>query len=163
MLFRRRYELAEENCSPGWEASEWRSWEPPFNLVKGESFHQENLTALAGPPRRHGYLIPVRATLVRDPKNRNDPNAIRVEIDGKLVGHLDRAFAAAASPLLDKARCRSFDVAAIIRGGARRTPSFGVHLWTGRRLCPGPNIAGLDDVEEFEISWPPYVKEGEEE
>lgn len=45
---------------------------------------------------------PVSATLVRDPGNRYDGNAVRVEVEGwGLVGHIDRVLAARLAPEMD--------------------------------------------------------------
>lgn len=41
------------------------------------------------------------ATLVRDAGNVHDPNAIRVEAEGRMLGHLPRSLAAVMAQLLD--------------------------------------------------------------
>lgn len=62
--------------------------------VAGESHYQEALRELVEDAEgevRH----PVDAALVPEPENPHDPNAIRVEIEGRLVGYLPRAQAVA--------------------------------------------------------------------
>jgi len=62
--------------------------------VHGESKYQP---ALAKAYRRHGGTgsdLKVSATLVPEPTNKHDPNAVRVEIDGSPVGYLPREKAA---------------------------------------------------------------------
>jgi hypothetical protein len=165
-MFRRRYKLADPNVPSDWATSDlWRSWEAPLNVVRGESRRQAVLSALCGEPRRQGYLVPVEANLRREPKNPVDKHAVRIEIQGEHVGYLARELAAQLSPALDKANCREFAVAAIIRGGSRRAQSLGVRLWLGRRLSPGPEIQlddSFSDHSEFLTSWPPYEGEGDD-
>jgi len=128
-------------------------------LVRGEDRYQEAIRSLAGPPRKHGYLIPVAVNLSREPKNPSDEKALLAEVNGLKVGYLAREFAAQASPVMDKARCSNFVLAGLIRGGANRAKTLGVHVWTARRLSPGPGIDGIE-LPEFEVRWPPYGVEG---
>jgi hypothetical protein len=165
-MFHRRYKLADPNAPNDWASSGlWRSWDAPLNVVRGESQRQAALRAMCGAPRKQGYLVPVEAKLRREPKNPVDKHAMRVEIRGEHVGYLARELAAQLSPALDKANCREFAVAGIIRGGSPRAPSLGVHLWLGRRLSPGPDIQ-LDDTfphhPEFLTAWPPWEGEGDD-
>lgn len=158
-LFSTKYEIPEANLLPGWQDEEWRSWEAPYDLVRGEFAREEAFRKMVGPPRKHGYLLPVEVTLIREPTNSNDPNAVRAEVDGVTLGYLDRNFAAQASPVIDKGGCPEFVVAGLIRGGTtRKAKSYGLHIWTARRISPGPNISG--DLAQFEVSWPPYPVEG---
>jgi hypothetical protein len=59
--------------------------------VAGESFYQANLKAIAGDERRKKVV----AQLVCERNNKHDPNAVKVEINGALVGHLPRQLALA--------------------------------------------------------------------
>lgn len=61
--------------------------------VVGESFYQPALIAVSRCPRRgeHGYEC--SAELVLDPDNPHDKFAVRVEVNGQLVGHLPRGTA----------------------------------------------------------------------
>lgn len=129
-------------------------------MVRGEEHRQENLQRFAGPVRRWGYLVPIDVVIVREQGNPYDPNAIRVEIQGLLVGYIAKEIAAALSPALAREHCQSLNLAGIIRGGAPNAPSLGVHLWPGRKLsAAGPElrIKGMQDC-----SWPPYDGEGSE-
>lgn len=62
----------------------------PLRVV-GTSFHVENLVALCGPATDHVRRTPKEAVLVLEDDNPHDPNAVRVDIDGLVVGHLSRA------------------------------------------------------------------------
>ena len=96
------------------------------------------------------------AALCREPNNPVDRQAIRVEVNGQQVGYIAQEFAGSMSPGLDKAKCKEFVVAGVIRGGADEAPSFGIHLWLGRRLSPGPSIT-VDDATrshpDFAVTW----------
>jgi hypothetical protein len=99
----------------------------------------------------------VPATLVREPANPYDGNAIGVEVAGRVVGHVRRAIAAQLAPALDVGRCPRFTVCGVIRGGSDEAPSLGVHLWLDRRLSDGPDV----NLEEglLEVGWPPGERE----
>lgn len=102
--------------------------------VVGESNYQEALAAIAGGVTREGADHATIATLVREPNNRYDPNAVRVDIDGRTVGYLSRddaesycaQLAAFGNPLL------VVTTDALILGGWNRgggdTGMFGVRL-----------------------------------
>lgn len=68
----------------------------------GESFYRGALVKVTGGQRHDGVKMYLTATLVREPNNRYDPNAVAVQIDGKIVAHLTRAKAAAYKPVLDR-------------------------------------------------------------
>ena len=85
--------------------------------VAGESHYQDALRAIAGAGEvRHE----TEARLIREPENEYDPNAIRVEIDGRKVGYLPRDLAPAWGPRLDElaSRRRVGGCEATIVGGA---------------------------------------------
>lgn len=159
-LFRRRVELVAANVDDDWSAGDdWHAWEAPRNLIRGESHYQATLQRLAGgKPRRNGYLIPVSVSFVRDPKNEHDRNAFRAQVDGELVGHLARDAAAQLARTADRARCTSFAVCGVLRGGSLDARHLGVHVWVDRRLSPGVETNFADD--EDEVSWPPFENEG---
>ncbi len=140
-----------------WADADWRTWEPPANLVVGESHHLDSFAALAGSPRQAGYLLPVTVNFVREPGNHYDAKAIRVEVDGRHVGYVQRGVAAELSPSLDGAGCKSFTLAGVIRGGSTSAPNFGVQVWLDRRLTPGPSFSG---VPVSLASWPPAEDAG---
>jgi HIRAN domain-containing protein len=149
--------LAKANVDAGWaEDDGWRGWEAPRNVVRGESEYRKTLRRLTGKPRRAGYLIPVEADLVREPANPDDSNAFRVEVGGELVGYLAREVAAQVAGAFDRARCRSMQVCAILRGGSTDSPGVSVHLWLDRRRSPGIPIFETGE----KVSWPPSPDEG---
>ncbi len=89
--------------------------------VVGESHHQEDLAALMaalrdGPDATELWTA---ARLVPEPLNPYDRNAVRVEVHGRLVGHLSREDAEEIKPWLRKVarRSRPTYVLARIAGG----------------------------------------------
>ena len=60
--------------------------------VAGESHYQEALHAIAGTAGGE-VRLETTAALIPEPSNPHDANAVRVEIDGRLVGYLPRTFA----------------------------------------------------------------------
>lgn len=151
--------LAPTNLDPHWYSSDgWLAWEAPLNLVVGESYRQEVLLALTGPPRQGGYLVPVPVMLCRETDNQYDQWAARVEAGGQQVGYLSRELAARVGPVIDVLGCAEFSVAGVIRVGSPDAPSLGVHLWPARRLTPGPTLE-LFIPADREVSWPPGFSE----
>lgn len=76
------------------EEPDWSRYDDCMRLnVVGESFYQDALKRVSQcPPRgEHGYEC--SAVLVPDPKNPHDKFAVRVEVNGELVGHLPRGSA----------------------------------------------------------------------
>jgi hypothetical protein len=101
--------------------------------VVGESFYRAALTriaATAGPSRV------LSATLRPDPSNPYDRNAVRVEIDGELVGHVPRDLAGLiAGPIAELAREGPVTAKAELRGEPDSELGCGVVLWIeARRL-----------------------------
>jgi hypothetical protein len=68
--------------------------------VAGESHYQDALRELAPWDGRDDLRHEALATLVPEPDNPHDPNAVRVEIAGRLVGYLPRAAAESYGSLL---------------------------------------------------------------
>lgn len=58
--------------------------------VVGESNYQGALIAICGKHTRTGYDGEHQATLILEPSNAYDPNAVMVMIDGRRVGYLAR-------------------------------------------------------------------------
>lgn len=90
--------------------------------VVGESNYQEALNRLAGGKTEDGHEIECIAMLIPEPDNRHDPNAVMVQIEGKLVGYLSRDVAQAMTMLFKKHNLAGAQADAIIVGG-----------WSGRR------------------------------
>jgi hypothetical protein len=70
--------------------------------VVGESNYQEALERACGGRQRDGVDFDCIATLRHEPTNPYDPNAIRVEVDGLLVGYLNRHAAKAFRPVAER-------------------------------------------------------------
>lgn len=106
-----------------------------YNIeVVGESKYQRTIQAIAGPRSHEGHEIHTQATLVPEPNNRYDENAICVKIDGKRVGYLDRE---TAIEWRDHLAAQGLPIAtyrapAVIRGGWDRGGNdqghFGIRL-----------------------------------
>jgi len=68
--------------------------------VVGESHQYKNLRKIAGSCDRHAVEVVKTAYMVPEPRNVNDPNAIRIDIDQLPVGYLPKHAAAQISPIL---------------------------------------------------------------
>lgn len=82
--------------------------------VVGESHYFATLCAIAGSCADDEVEVVKTAYLVPEPRNQNDPNAIRVDIDEKPVGHLPRSTAARLAPVLKNAKLVAVQVQAQI-------------------------------------------------
>jgi hypothetical protein len=152
-------ELSPANVEANWRDGEaWLGWDAPRNFVAGESHYMPALRTLTGDPRPGGYLIPVEVVFVREPTNEYDSNAWRAEVDGRHIGYAARHIAAQLARGLDPLRLTTFTVCGVIRGGSMDAPNIGVHVWPGRRPCPGPEIRQIDDA--LAVNWPPSPGEG---
>jgi hypothetical protein len=118
---------------------------PALNLgpavnAAGESHYQDALEAIAGDRTSFGVHTPlITVELVREPANVHDPNAVRVEADGRQLGCVAKEDAPRFHAVIDKlagqdrrATCRArltggWDRAPLDRGG------IGLQLLTGRR------------------------------
>ncbi len=108
--------------------------------MRGESYHQEALRALAGDPCERGRFALAPVLFERERDNRYDPNAWKVTINGTLVGHLAKEIAAMISPPLDRERCQGFLLPGIVRGGWLTHPNYGVFVWGEHRLSAAPAL-----------------------
>ncbi|HEY2741845.1 MAG TPA: SHOCT domain-containing protein [Gaiellaceae bacterium] len=152
-------ELSPANVEAGWRDGEtWLTWESPRNFVAGESHYMPALRELTGEPRESGYLIPVEVAFVRERTNEYDSNAWRAEVDGRLIGYARRNLAEQFAAALDPYALTTFTVCGVIRGGSIEAPNLGVHIWPGRRPCPGPELHQVD--EALSVPWPPSGTEG---
>ena len=68
--------------------------------VVGEAEYQRTLERLAGGRERWSANQRCVAILSREPRNRQDANAIRVEIEGQLVGYVDHIDALVLQPYM---------------------------------------------------------------
>ena len=85
-------------------------------------FYQENLERICGPRTDQGVDRTVRARLMPEEGNPHDPQAVRVEVDGRQVGYLNRDFARQFRRQIKQAgQPRAFgECDARITGGTRR-------------------------------------------
>lgn len=112
--------------------------EDSFDLeIVGESFYQDNLTAVAGPKAEKGVRFKCRAQLVCDRNNPKDKYAVSVHINGLVVGHLSKTDAREWRKTLKEegAALEEVTVSAVIVGGWKKIAkgttdegSFGVKL-----------------------------------
>jgi hypothetical protein len=132
----------------------WQNWEPPRDLIAGESHNFTALQAMTGPATSAGHLIPVDVRFRRKP-SRRWPHAIGAEVADVHIGYLRDQYARALAPLLDEAEIGSFAVPGILRGGSYSAPYVGCHVWLDRRL-PGNRLAvKLDMGDVYVVSWAP--------
>ena len=61
--------------------------------IVGEASYQDNLDQLVGKSRPEGRRVVEPASLLLEDDNPHDDKAVKVEIHGKTVGHLSRAYA----------------------------------------------------------------------
>lgn len=98
----------------------------------GESFYQPALLRQCGTRKGDAVRLPCRASLVAQPDNPYDRNAVAVQIGGQLVGHLSRSDAPRWQPLVQQlaARGHSASCEAMIagRGHNGQTDNLGVFL-----------------------------------
>ena len=96
-----------------------------YNIV-GEQSYQNNLKKIAGPKEEESKFFECYAKVSSEPFNQYDKNAVKVEINGLLVGYLSRGEAAKlAGKVINKT------VPAVIDGGWKdeeSTGSYGVKL-----------------------------------
>ncbi len=90
--------------------------------VVGESYYQDALSAICGGHCDEGHEHECVATLVPEPDNPHDSNAVAVLIEGRKVGHLPRVAALVYTTALARHGnpAARFTCDAEIRGGWRR-------------------------------------------
>lgn len=156
----------QESSAPEWIIdADWRSWDPPLDIVAGESHYQPALQKVAGPPRHGGWTVACEAELRREPDNRYDTDAIAVVIASRKVGYIKAEACGDLAPALDRfgGNARARGIPALVRGGWPDKPFLGVMLWLNhedvRRPLGGVDWDGL--IEEFTCQhWPPHDWEG---
>ena len=60
-----------------------------YNIV-GEQSYQQNLKTIAGAKQAESKYFQTSAKVISEPDNKFDRNAIKVEIDGLLVGYISK-------------------------------------------------------------------------
>jgi hypothetical protein len=97
--------------------------------VVGESNYQEALWKIVGGRRHERVRHDVAAVLLPEPDNQFDANAIKVLIDGNLVGYLSRQDAVAYGPglraLMGESANGLVALEATIVGGGQRSDGYG--------------------------------------
>ena len=96
----------------------------------GEASYQSALIAICGSKRWERVAFDCIAALVPEPNNPHDPNAIAVQVEGRLVGYLSRADARAYRRLVDDAKPQLIACRARIAGREEgsETPNLGIFL-----------------------------------
>ena len=98
----------------------------------GVSHYQDALRRSAGAEGPVSIRRDVEAALVPEPENPHDPNAVRVEVDGELVGYLARDDALRYGPavrrLREHGRLLVSDAVISRRGEDSETPNLGLFL-----------------------------------
>lgn len=96
----------------------WRPDSYPMEVV-GELNYQDALVAICGVHTRYGHEGEYSATLLREPSNAFDSNAVAVLIQPRKVGYLSREQAERVAVQMDEAGLKTVYCAARIRGGWR--------------------------------------------
>lgn len=103
--------------------------------VVGESHYQKHLKVICGRPTEDGVDMEIYAGLVLEDWNVHDNKAVAVHIENGCVGYLSKRDARAFRDAIEKtayAKCKAFQVKALIRGGWDRgggdTGMYGVRL-----------------------------------
>ena len=121
--------------------------------VVGESNYQEALWKIVGGRRRERVRHDVAAVLLPEPDNQFDANAIKVLIDGNLVGYLSRQDAVAYGPglraLMGKSANCLVALEATIVGGGQRSDGYG---FLGVFIDHDPADFGIDPPRASDAS-----------
>jgi hypothetical protein len=98
----------------------------------GVSHYQPTLLELTGATPGAEVRVETRAALVPQPDNPHDPNAVAIEIDGRLVGYLAREEAERWQPILqvvaDNGALAVCEAMIAGRGAESGTSNLGVFL-----------------------------------
>jgi hypothetical protein len=100
--------------------------------IVGESYCQKELQRIAGPPAADGKSHRCGVTLRREPDNKYDKNAVRVEVMGLQVGHVARLTAARLSPAMQVYCGGALEANSVIVGGWDDGSSqglYGIRVW----------------------------------
>ena len=121
---------------------EWTVPDGDYREVAGVVHHVVELGKVFG-RTDEALTADMPATLVRDPRNKYDPNAVEVRIRGVLAGYLPREIAAAWSVRLAEAEARGLVVRAKAHVWYRwardeSRPGAWVHLWIDETPPPLP-------------------------
>lgn len=98
--------------------------------VVGEAYYDDACDRLL--PAGYGpYTLKTTATLVREPSNTHDRNAVKVLVKGQHVGYLKRDLAKKCAPALDSVRTAITCDAKIVRRPSKRARkrTVNVNIW----------------------------------
>jgi hypothetical protein len=157
-LFRKRHgRFAPANTPMEWLTTDvWLTeWEPPLNIVRGEQHRREAFDSMFGVDP-DGVFSLATVELIREPTNRFDANAVRVECDGVHLGYLAKEIAAVWSGQIEAVGDPQIAFPGVVRGGAKNM-HHGLHLWPHRRLTPAPPFDF--DEAQYAVPWPPWELE----
>jgi hypothetical protein len=104
--------------------------------VVGESHRQQALEQIAGAKDELGKQLVVGVTLRAEPSNEYDPNAVRVECYGQLLGYVARRVASMLSGPIQERCGGALEARGVIVGGWRTSDSeghFGIRVWVTDR------------------------------
>jgi hypothetical protein len=104
--------------------------------IVGEASYQGAIERVAGGKREDGVDMYVLASLVPEPDNPYDRNAIAIQIDERTVGYLDREKALAYQPVAKRLRELNAIGMGRIRGGWRRPGGDEGHFGVVIHLAP---------------------------
>lgn len=141
--------------------------------VVGEASYQDNLWRIVGGTHEVSVRKEVHAVLLPEPNNKYDPNAIRVIVNGLLVGYLARTHAVMYLPGLRQLMSKSTNSVvalngAIVGGEGRKLGiflehdpiDFGItpraeHEATSAGFRTGFSEASITDVDDdsYDLSW----------
>jgi hypothetical protein len=135
--------------------------------IRGESFRQAELEALAGPKGPDGKHVLEGVTLRCEPDNAHDPNAVRVEVMGQLVGYVAREQAGVVSRGMQQACGGVLEERGLIVGGWRDQQSegsYGIRVWLTRHDADRVGVRpSAPAPEEHLMPWPEITKCGTDE
>ena len=108
------------------------SFDDDIVRVVGVSHYQDALRRRSGAAGAGPVRHEVEAALVLEPANPHDPNAVRVEVEGELVGYLSREdalrYGPAVSRLREHGRLLVADAVISGRGAGSETTNLGLFL-----------------------------------
>jgi HIRAN domain len=104
--------------------------------IVGESFRQAELERISGPKDEDEKRMVVGVTLRCEPDNKNDPNAVRVEVMGQHVGYVKRGRAKQLHPRMADRCGGAIECVGMILGGWRYDDDdegyYGIRVWLRR-------------------------------
>lgn len=139
----------------------WRANSHPMEVV-GESHYQDALSSICGSHSRHGHELACAAVISLDPTNAFDANAVKVSIQGRHVGFLNRDQAVRVGTAMRSLGLATAVAEARISGGWRTNQydegHFGVRLSIPNHGAIDFGDAGVWQDESGGQVWPKKPK-----